>query len=469
MPHKALLITLTILLVAMGTRGYSELDSHETFLELKNLLESSDIQVSYQDLVIDDGDVQISDLSLAPNDARTSLSLLIPSLRLEQMNSNQVAIILPDTFTIRNETGIGIGLEVGQGTLGESRRLTLEKDVEGYQFDYAISELEIQSQSESTALLTSIKDIMGRINFEDFVQIMEDGYSSSSTIGELTGRVQFRGGKGFGFRGTNYQSSSTDRGVVSDNHIGLYLPLGEFGFSMETAQFILELENSATIGFLINQLVNKVVTNEDGFVMNSDTLDFIIAYEGVVKEAVSVANSEVDLSLEWPRENEPYHLEKELSLNNIRWDSSYMELLDPEKEFTEVTASLYTKFILTGNEALFSLDDSEEVKPEEIEFTLQGKWDIGVLDLSSEGTGEYTYTRGISTGFSEVMLEGASDFTRRLANAKIIPQPYVAVIMAYLTFHDPESTTGNSLRYKIELKENSEVVVNGIDLGTIIP
>ena len=469
MQKKSFLFSLTLILVLFGTRGYSDLYPKEVFQGLQSLLISYQVEVGYEDLEENEDEVLARNLTLTPENTDSSLVFELPTLRLVRQGTNLVEVILPDTFFILNSSEDELRSEIGQGTFPGINRIIIEQDPEGSRFDYSIPEMEFRTQDESFALLVLFEDILGKVQFEDITQISDEGFTSTASIGEFSGRYQSRDGTGFAFKGINYTSNSIEKGVSTINNLGMDLPIGDYNFTVETTQVIIELENNSTLGLLINQLSNQTNINEDGLMMDFDTQDFVIAYEGFIQEAVAISDTDLNLSLDWSDVNEKFHLENDISLNNVRWESAHMEQLDPQGEFAEEVASLQTSYKVTGNKAFFDFESTEELNPKEIEFKLLSDWEISVFDLFSKGSGEYEYDRGKSSAESEAIVEGAEDFSDRLVAANIVPPEYAAGILAYMRILDPNSTSGNSFEYMIEMDNEFEVTVNGINLGAFNP
>ncbi len=469
MQTKSFLLTLTLIIVLLGARVNADLYPREIFHDLQSLFQSYQIEVDYEDLEESEDEIMVNNLTLSTKDSFSSYVFELPTFRIVRKGTNLVEIMMPDTFVISRTLGDVIPVEIGQGTFTGTKRMIIEQDVEGNNFDYSIEQVEIRTLDERFAFLVVFQDILGKVQFEDFTKIADEGFLSSSSIGEFTGRFQSRESAGFAFKGTNFTSNSTDKGLRHNKYLGIELPLGDFDFSVETSQFILELEDGSTLGFLINQLSNQMTVNEDGLMMNSDTKDFVIAYEGIVQDAVAASDTEFDFTVDWSDANEKFNLENDISLNNIQWDSTYMELLDPQSEFSGEVGSLNVNYKLTGNGALLELEGNEEINPEEIEFSLLSGWEVRVLDLWSKGLGEFQYNRGNTSGNAEVSIEGAENFANRLVAAQFVPPEYATVVITYMTLLDPNSTSGNSLNYLIEMDNEFEVLVNGNSLGPIYP
>ncbi len=468
MQKKSFLFSLILILVLFGTKGYSELYPNEVFKGLQALLVSAQVEVGYNDLEENEDEVLVNNLTLTLENTDSSLVFELPTLRLVRQGTNLVEIIIPDTFVISSSSGFGVPTEIGQGTFQGTRRIIIEQDPEGNRIDYSIPEMEIRTQDESFGLLVLFEDILGKVQFEDINRIKDDGFISSTSIGEFSGRYQSREGSGFAFKGTNYTSNSVDRGISTIHSLGMDLPLGDYDFTVETTQFIVELEN-ATLGLLINQLGNQMNVNEDGLMMNLDTQDFLIAYEGLIQEAVVISDTNMNLSIDLSDVNEIFQFENDISLNRVRWESPYMERLDPQGEFAEDLGSLQTSYKITANKALLDFESVEGSNPEDIEFNLLSDWEISVFDLFSKGSGEYQYDRGKSSAESEAIVEGAEDFSDRLVAANIVPPEFVAGILGYMSFLDPNNSSGNSFEYRIEMDDEFEVTVNGINLGSFNP
>lgn len=463
MLKKSFLISLTMLLVLFGTKGQSDLYPNEVFQGLQSLLKATQIEFDYEVLEENADEILAKNLTLTITDA--DFVVEFPTLHLVKQGTNLVEILLPDNFVILGSTGNELPFEFAQGTFNGTKRIIFEQGEEGTKIDYSIEEAEISSQDESIALLVLLKNILGKVQFEDITQIDVEGFTSTSSIEEVTGRFQSRDSIGFAFKGTNFTSNSINRGLSTSNNLGIDLPLGDYNSSVETSQFILELGSDSTLGLLINQLGSQMNISEDGLEMNIDTQDIVIAYEGFIQEAVAISNTDFDLSLDWKDVGEKYHLANDISLNKIQWKSAHMEQIDPEQEFAEEAASIQISYKLTGNKAFFDFENTDFYNLEDFDFTLLSNWKIWVFDLFSKGSGEYQYDRGKSSAESEVIVEGAENLLERLISANMVSPDLAPTILGYMRLLDPTSTSGNSFMYKVVMDEDFEVTVNGINLG----
>ena len=68
-----------------------------------------------------------------------------------------------------------------------------------------------------------------------------------------------------------------------------------------------------------------------------------------------------------------------------------------------------------------------------------------------------------------LVVEGAKNFSDRLIAENLIPPEFVAGILGYMSILDPNSSSSNSFEYRIEMDDEFEVTVNGINLGSFNP
>ncbi len=471
MKIKPLFLSMTMILTLLGSKGYTDLYPRELFQDMISLLNSVEVEVDYIDLEESNDELFAKNLTfIAQVDSGEGiLGVDFPTFRMSRKGTDLVEIYLPDTFSIFSSSGDEVPVKVGEGTFAENKRIIIEQNSDGMKIDYSISEMEVKHQDEGIAYLVLLKDALGIYLFDDLARMYEDGYSATGSAGEISGRLQAREGRGLAFKLTNYQSSTTDGGIFMNDAMGMEFPLGEYSVSMETAQFILEGVENSSLGLLVNQPTSDMSVDENGLTMNSSTLDFIIALEGYINESVAVSNTDMNLLIDWNNENDLYNVETEISLNKIRWESTYKDLMDPEGEFNEDVGSLNTSIRFSGNKALFDQSyfeeqNNDDLSPEIFDFLVSSDWELRIMDLFVKIVGEYTSSY-VSSGEFDVIVEGAKSFFDRVIAADLAPQAYLSGLLGYMLVLDPNSTSPNALQYKIEIDDEFEILVNGNNLN----
>ncbi|MYE36011.1 MAG: hypothetical protein F4X24_00390 [Rhodobacteraceae bacterium] len=471
MKIKPLFISMTMILSLLGSKGYSDLYPSELFQDMISLLNSVEVEVDYIDLEESNDEIFARNLTLIVqvDSGEGILGVDFPTFRMSRKGTDLVEVYLPDTFSIFSSSGDEVPVKVGEGTFAENRRIIMEQNSDGMKLDYSISEMEVKHQDEDITYLVLLKDALGIYLFDDLARMYEDGFSATGSAGEISGRLQTRAGNGLAFKLTNYQSSTTDGGLFMNDAMGMEFPLGDYSVSMETAQFILEGMENSSLGLLINQPTSDMSVDENGLTMNSSTLDFIIALEGYINESVAVSNTDMNLLIDWNNENDLYNVETGISLNKIRWESTYKDLMDPEGEFNEDVGSLNTSIRFSGNKALFDQSyfeeqNNDDLSPEIFHFFVSSDWEIRIMDLFVKVVGEYTSSY-VSNGEFDVIVEGAKSFFDRVIAADLAPQAYLQGILGYMMVLDPNSTSPNALQYKIEIDDEFEILVNGNNLN----
>lgn len=473
MKIKPLFISMTMTLSLLGSKGYSDLYPSELFKDMITLLNSVEVGVDYIDLEESNDEVFARNLTLIVevDSGEGILGIDLPTFRMSRKGTDLVEIYLPDTFSIFSSSGDEVPVKVGEGTFAENKRIIIEQNSDGMKIDYSIAEMEVKYQDEDITYLTLLKDALGIYLFDDLARMYEDGYSATGSAGEITGRLQTREGVGLAFKLTNYQSSTTDGGLFMNDAMGMEFPLGDYSVSMETAQFILEGMEDSSLGLLVNQPTSDMNIDENGLTMNASTLDFIIALEGYINESVAVSNTDMNLLIDWNNENDLYNVETGISLDKIRWESTYKDLMDPEGEFDEDVGSLNTSIRFSGNKALFDQayleeQNNDDPSPEIFHFFVSSDSEFRIMDLFIKSVGQYTSSY-VSNGEFDVIVEGAKSFIDRVIAADLAPQAYLSGILGYMMVLDPNSTSPNALQYKIEIDDEFEILVNGNNLNEI--
>ncbi len=471
MKIKPLFFSMSMVLSLLGSKGYSELYPSELFQDMISLFNSVEVKVDYIDLEESNDEVLARNLTLIfqVDSGEGILGIDLPTFRMSRKGTDLVEIYLPDTFTIFSSSGDEVPVKVGEGTFAGNKRIIMEQNSDGMKIDYSIAEMEVKYQNEDITYLVLLKDALGIYSFDDLARMYEDGYSATGSAGEISGRLQTRVGTGFAFKMTNYQSSTTDGGLFMNDAMGMEFPLGDYSASMETAQLILEDMDNSTLGLLINQPASDMSVDENGLTMNASTMDFIIALEGYINESVAVSNTDMNLLIDWNNENDLFNVETGFSLNKIRWESPYKVLMDPEGNFDEDVGSLNTSIRFSRNKALFNQayfeePNNDDLSPEIHHFFISSDWELRFMDLFIKAVGEYASSY-VSKGEFDVILEGAKSFFDRAIAADLASQAYLQGILKYMVFLDPNSTSPNALKYKIELDNEMEIFVNGKKLN----
>lgn len=471
MKIKPLFFSMSMVLSLLGSKGYSELYPSELFQDMISLFNSVEVKVDYIDLEESNDEVLARNLTLIVqvDSGEGILGVDLPTFRMSRKGTDLVEIYLPDTFTIFSSSGDEVPVKVGEGTFAENKRIIMEQNSDGMKIDYSIAEMEVKYQNEDITYLVLLKDALGIYSFDDLARMYEDGYSATGSAGEISGRLQTRVGTGFAFKMTNYQSSTTDGGLFMNDAMGMEFPLGDYSVSMETAQLILEGMDNSALGLLINQPASDMSVDENGLTMNASTMDFIIALEGYINESVAVSNTDMNLLFDWNNENDLFNVETGFSLNKIRWESPYKDLMDPEGKFDEDVGSLNTSIRFSGNKALFNQAyfeerNNDDMSSEVHHFFVFSDWELRFMDLFINAVGEYASSY-VSKGEFDIIVEGAKSFFDRAIAADLAPQAYLYGLLTYMKLLDPNSTSPNALQYKIEIDDEMEIFVNGKKLN----
>ena len=128
MKIKPLLISKTMILSLLGSKGYSVLYPSELFKDMISLLNSVEVGVDYIDLEERNDEVFARNLTLIVqvDSGEGILGVDLPTFRMSRKGTDWVEINLPDTFSIFSSSGDEVPVKVGEGTFAENKRIIIE-------------------------------------------------------------------------------------------------------------------------------------------------------------------------------------------------------------------------------------------------------------------------------------------------------------------------------------------------------